>query len=153
MRLIMSVLLALFLGLGAQAEAAKSKKSSKAKAPAGPSLYEKIGGDKGLNKFMGLFLKRLTTDIRTKEYFAESDLEEVAARLTEFVCSALGGPCEYKGRSMKEAHHGMLVTNAAFDTLLEQAHFSLREAGAKGADIITIIKALNGMRKDIVTVK
>ena len=39
--------------------------------------------------------------------------------LIEQICAATGGPCEYTGRPMEEAHSGLNLTDADFDAFVE----------------------------------
>ena len=144
-------LLTILAVLAQPAEAARKKK--KPSKPAGPPVYERIGGQAAVEKFSGLFLKRVLADTRINGYFKGVDPEDLAPKVVDFVCMALGGPCKYKGRSMKETHKGMYVTNAAFDAFLEDALFTLRELSVPAKETGEIAKALNGLRKTVVELK
>ena len=140
------------LALLAHPAQAKGKKKAVPKK-SGPPVYERIGGQAAVEKFSGLFLKRVLADGRIKDYFKGVDPSELAPKVISFVCLALGGPCKYEGRSMKETHEGMYVTNAAFDAFLEDALFTLRELSVPAKETGEILKALNGLRKTVVELK
>ena len=71
-------------------------------------------------------------------------------RLVEFVSAATGGPLKYEGKSMKEVHKGMAITNAEFDALAGHLVKALKDHGAKQADIDDLVKIVGSTRKDIV---
>ena len=79
--------------------------------------------------------------------------EEVAAlkkHLVEFVSSATGGPLKYEGKSMKEVHKGMKITNEEFDAAAKDLQEGLEKNGAMAADEKAVMAAVEGTRKDIV---
>ena len=45
-----------------------------------------------------------------------------------------GGPCKYKGKSMKDAHKGMGISSADFGALVGDLVAALDKAGVKTAD-------------------
>src|SRR5262249_41662594 len=71
-------------------------------------------------------------------------------QLVAFVSAATGGPIKYTGRSMKEAHRGMGITDAEFNALAGDLQTALKQNGAAAADIAAVLKAVEGTRKDIV---
>ncbi len=126
--LALAVLLS-FVSAPAPALAAKAKakpKKAAAAKPAGPTLFTRLGGMPSIEALVGNVLKRALKDPRIKEYFEGADLGQLTERLEQFACAATGGICIYEGRSMKETHSDMWVTNAAYDALLEQILFTLR---------------------------
>jgi hypothetical protein len=70
--------------------------------------------------------------------------------LVEFISSATGGPLKYEGKSMKEAHKGMKITNDEFDAAAKDLKEALEKHGAKAGDVEAVMTAVSGTRKDIV---
>ena len=52
-------------------------------------------------------------------YFSGTDLTKLKMHLVNQICEASGGPCTYTGRTMKQTHKGMGVTDAAFGALVD----------------------------------
>jgi hemoglobin len=74
-------------------------------------------------------------------------------RVTELVCQVTGGPCKYTGRSMKDAHAHLAISEGQWQALLRDfraslAHFNVpaREQG----ELIAIVESTKG---DIVTAR
>jgi len=68
----------------------------------------------------------------------------------EQVCQATGGPCTYTGKSMKDAHKAMKITEAEFNALVEDLAMSLDKHNVAVADKSELLTALGGMKGDIV---
>ncbi|HKR07749.1 MAG TPA: group 1 truncated hemoglobin, partial [Gemmatimonadaceae bacterium] len=68
------------------------------------------------------------------------------------VCGATGGPCTYTGRSMKEAHRNMKVTNGEFDALVEDLTTALNDYKVPDREKNELLGILATMKPDIVEV-
>lgn len=51
----------------------------------------------------------MLSDPRTKEFFKNTDMNKQRARQTDFISMATGGPNNYQGLGMKEAHKNMKI--------------------------------------------
>ena len=60
------------------------------------------------------------------------------------------GPFSYRGKSMKEAHRGMGITNAEFDALAADLKMALERNGVGAADIEQVMRVVGATRADIV---
>lgn len=87
--------------------------------PPGDNLYQRLGGRPGIETIVESLLGFVADDLRIVEHFADADITDLRARLTEQFCVLAGGPCEYRGVSMEEAHVGMRITEADFNALVE----------------------------------
>jgi hemoglobin len=56
-----------------------------------------------------VYFKGLSNDSKRK----------LIAHLTDFVCSATGGPCIYTGRDMKTSHEGLGITEEEWDRFVK----------------------------------
>ncbi len=116
------------------------------------SLYERLGGMEAIAAVVEDFRDRVAKDDRINQKFARTDLARLRKMLIDQVCEAAGGPCTYTGRSMKDAHAGMKVTNGEFDALVQDlvtalSHFKV---GKKEQD--EILGVLGPLKTDIVEV-
>jgi hemoglobin len=122
-------------------------------AAAPKSLYLRLGGLKGIKAVVDLAVGRIGKDPRVKDYFEGVDVGALKQHFVELTCVGTGGPCEYSGRSMKESHEDLLITNAAFDAVLEDILFSMRKLKVGSDEQGEVLRLLNSMRKDIVELK
>lgn len=91
------------------------------------TLYHRLGGYKGIRKIAEDVWKEHTTNPVVKARYADSDGEEVTRLVTEFVCWGTGGPEEYSGKEMKEAHRTMNISEAEFLAVVDDVMRSLKK--------------------------
>jgi len=72
--------------------------------------------------------------------------------LIDQVAEAAGGPNKYTGRSMKEAHARMAVTNGEFDALVEDLVATLNQFHVGKAEQDELLGMLGPMKDEIVEV-
>jgi hemoglobin len=119
----------------------------------GKSLYERLGGKEAITAVVDTFVGNVGGDKRINGYFASTDLAKLKMGLVNQICEASGGPCKYTGRSMKQTHAGMGVTNAAFDALVEDLIKALDHHKVGKGEKDELLAVLGPMRSDIVEKK
>jgi hemoglobin len=143
MQTFKKIIIALCLTLSLSAVAAAQEKS----------LYERLGGQPAVEAVVKDFAGRVLKDDRVNKKFAKSDANRLVKNLIDFVCSATGGPCEYKGLSMKEAHKNMGVTEGEFKALVEDLVATLDHFKVPEKEKGELLKALGPLAGDIVEKK
>ena len=111
------------------------------------SLYERLGGQAGIEAITEAMLVRTADDPRIREDFAEADIVHLHTSLSEHLCSLTGGPCTYRGRDMRAAHAGLGLTEADFNALVENLVDAMTERGVPlGAqnDLLAILAPMRG---------
>jgi len=96
------------------------------------------------------FAGNVLNDPRINKKFAKTDAPRLLANLKDFVCNATGGPCQYKGLSMKKSHKRMDVTAGEFNALVEDLVKSLDKFNVGETEKKELLGALAGLRDDIV---
>lgn len=114
------------------------------------TLYDRLGGRDAIVMVVDSFVARVAADTRINKKFARSDVPRVKSMLVDQICNATGGPCTYTGRSMKEAHRNMGVTDGEFDALVEDLVATLNQFNVGKADQDALLTTLGAMRADIV---
>jgi hemoglobin len=123
------------------------------------SLWERLGGEKNVAKVVADFQKAAGADPKVnatrdgKFKLDEAGKKERQRLFVEFISSVTGGPLKYSGRSMKDSHKGLGITDAEFDA--STAHFknALEKNRVAAADVTEVLKLWNATRKDIVEAK
>ena len=69
-----------------------------------PSVYERIGGEPSVDAAVDIFYDKVLADKRINYMFEETDMSELKAHQKRFLTVAMGGPNEYTGKNMREAH-------------------------------------------------
>jgi len=116
------------------------------------SLYERLGGIDAITAVVGDFRDRVARDDRINLKFARTDLGRLTKMLIDQVCEATGGPCKYTGRSMKEAHAGMRVTNGEFGALVDDLVATLNHFKVGKGEQDELLGILGPLKPEIVEV-
>jgi hemoglobin len=117
------------------------------------SLYDRLGGQPAIEAVVKDFAGRVLADARVNKKFARSNADRLVKNLTDFVCSATGGPCKYMGFDMKKAHKNMSVTQGEFNALVEDLVQTLDKFNVPKAERDELLGALGPMAKEIVEKK
>lgn len=83
------------------------------------SLYQDLGQRAGIQKIIEGMLLHIARDERIYKYFAKVDIVRVRDKLVEKFCVEAGGPCNYTGDTLAEAHKGMNLSRSDFNALVE----------------------------------
>src|SRR5579863_74148 len=89
-------------------------------AQAKDALYKSLGGKKAIMAVVDLFVGNVAADAKINAFFKADvadpkKLAKFKGNLVDQICEAAGGPCKYKGKTMKAAHMGMGVSTADFN--------------------------------------
>ena len=128
-------------------------------APTKKSLYDRIGGQAALTKVVDDFVARAAANPKVNFLrngkFAASDafVTTLKMHLVNFLGSALGGPQKYTGRTMKESHKGMGITQAEFNALAGDLQAVLEANKVPKAELDEIMKIAASTAPDIVEKK
>jgi hemoglobin len=135
--------LGILLGIAVLATACSS-------VPAKPALYDRLGGKQAIQTVVDDFIANVAADNRINGFFANTNIPRLKGLLVDQICEATGGPCKYTGRSMKATHTGMKITDAQFNALVEDLVKSLDKFKVPAAEKNELLRALAGMKGDIV---
>lgn len=114
------------------------------------SLYERLGGMDAIKAVVHQFVLNVAADDRINGYFAGVDIPNLERLLVEQLCQGTGGPCQYTGRSMKETHMGMGLSDADFNALVEDLIAALNQFNVPAQEQQELLALLGPMRSDIV---
>ena len=89
------------------------------------TLYDDLGGEKGIARIVERFLDRMAADPEVAPFFEKTDMERFERLLKEHLCELADGPCRYSGDSMNDVHRGLGVTDAAFTALAEDLEMAM----------------------------
>ena len=116
------------------------------------SLFDRLGGQPAITAVVDSFVAIVAKDTRVNAKFAKSDVARVKKMLVDQVCAQTGGPCTYTGRTMKETHLNMGVTEGEFNALVEDLVTTLNAFNVPKPEQDELLNALGTMKGDIVEV-
>ena len=70
------------------------------------NLYERIGGEAGIEQLVKSFYNRVLADEELAPFFEHVPMDKLRTMQKEFFSEALGGPLFYSGRPLREVHAG-----------------------------------------------
>jgi hemoglobin len=125
--------------------------------PAAPKpLFERLGGKEGITKVVDSFLASvLKNDVIKKRFtkLSKEKVEKLRTNMIAQICKESGGDCEYAGKSMKDAHKGMKVTEPEWNATVSALKSALDENKVGEDAQNDLIAAIAPMKDDIVEVK
>lgn len=144
--------------------------SASAKADENATLYERLGGEKGVQMIVDDFVARAMADPRvnwerkgvTKGGWYRrnkpvewkptgDDIAKMKKHIVQFVALATGGPATYEGGDMKQAHAGLHITNAEFDASIGDLKVTLDKLGVPNDEQKELLSIVESTRPQVVT--
>ena len=125
--------------------------SAPAPAAAPQNLYERLGGQEGLEAVIDALLVNIGADSRLKHYFNNLDQLRFKTNMVAFLCEKTGGACSYTGGEIKKAHKSLQVTSEDFDAMMEDVGKTLDEKGVAEADKKELMDIMASSKADIVS--
>ncbi len=113
------------------------------------SLFERVGGEAAVDAAVDVFYRKVLADDRIASFFDSVDMDGQAKKQKAFLTMAFGGPNNYSGKDMREAHRNMSLTDAHFDAVVENLAATLSELGVSDGDIGEIAGIANSVKDDV----
>lgn len=116
------------------------------------SLYERIGGQVAVLAAVQIFYKRVLEDELTGKYFASLDMNQQIKKQVAFMTWAFGGPSEYKGRDLREAHAPLVkqgLNRTHFAAVAGHLRGTLEELGVEESMIAEALAIVGGTRAEV----
>ena len=121
-----------------------------------PSLYERLGGVYAIAAVVDDFIDRIMEDSRLN---ANPKVDEAHHRVskagfkylvTEQVCWAAGGPQVYTGRSMRDSHAHLEITEFEWQSFLDDLRQTFDKFEVPAAERAELLAIVASTKSDIV---
>jgi hemoglobin len=121
------------------------------------TLYERLGGATGISKIVDdlvdAHLKNPRIQARFLPYLDRPDVvAEVKRHTRDFLGAASGGPEQYKGRTMTDAHCGMNISDAEFAAAIDDIVATLEKNGVDGNSREEILGMVTSLKSEIIDI-
>lgn len=116
------------------------------------SLYERIGGEAAVNAAVELFYRKVLEDHRINRFFDSTDMNAQIAKQKAFFTYAFGGPNNYTGKDMRNAHERLVkmgLNASHFDVVMEHLGATLQELNVPGELIAEAAAIAESTRADV----
>jgi len=113
------------------------------------SLYERMGGEAAIMAAVGIFYKKVIADDLIRPFFADLDMEKQTQKQIAFMAWAFGGPAEYKGRDLREAHASLSARGLSeehFAAVVRHLKATLEELGVAPTEITEALAMVGGTK-------
>jgi len=114
------------------------------------SLYERVGGEPAVSAAVDRFYDRVLADPELRDFFNGVSLSRLKAHQFAFLSQVLGGPKQYSGASMRNAHSRLAIEQRHFDGVAFHLVETLRELGITEEIIAAIAAAVTPLSQQIV---
>lgn len=116
------------------------------------SLYDRLGGVDAITAVVRAVVDRQLKDDRINRKFARTNVDRLIKEFVDQICQATGGPCNYTGRNMTEAHHNMGVTSGEFQAFVDDVVAVLNDFNVGKAEQDELLNVLAPLQGEIVEV-
>ena len=113
------------------------------------TLYERIGGEAAVDKAVDIFYEKVLADERINSFFENIDMFAQARKQKAFLTMGFGGPNDYTGEDMRNAHAGMGLNDEHFNAVVEDLAATLSELGVGDGDIQEVANIAESVRDDV----
>lgn len=114
------------------------------------TVFDSLGGREAVASVVDDFYDRVLTDERVVHHFEDSDTTALRAHQVQFISAVTGGPVEYTGNDMREAHRGMGITHEEFDVVADHLDAALAENGVGEGAREQVRSTVESLRPEIV---
>jgi hemoglobin len=120
------------------------------------SLYKRLGGYDALAAVTDDFIGRLVNNKDMVKFFtgaSDDSKMKIRQHIVDFLCNKSGGPCAYIGRSMKDAHKGLKITEKDWTTAAGLLVETLNKFQVPQKEKDEVLALVSSLKNDIVEVK
>lgn len=113
------------------------------------TLFDRIGGMDAVNSAVDIFYDKVLADETIKHFFTNTDMKKQAGKQKAFLAYAFGCPMGYTGKSMRDAHSGMNLTESHFNSVAGHLVDTLEELNVPGSLIDEVVKIALSVKDDV----
>jgi len=116
---------------------------------ASETLFDRIGGETAIEAAVDIFYRKVLSDDTLTTFFDAVDIEAQHAKQKSFLTMAFGGPNNYTGKDMREAHKGLVargMNESHFISVAGHLQATLEELNVP-AELVAEVMAIAGSTK------
>ena len=114
------------------------------------TIYNEIGGRDAVESVVDDFYDRVLSDDRLIGFFEGMDMQELRSHQVQFISSVAGGPVNYTGDDMREAHDHLDIDEADFDAVGIHLETALRENGVGNDNVEAIMSQVVALKDPVI---
>jgi hemoglobin len=121
-------------------------------AEAPVSDYQRIGGSRAVSAVVDRFYESVLADPQLAPFFVETDVNRLKRHQVLLISQVMGGPADYDGSSLRDAHDGMNISSDDFGRVVTHLVAALQDASVPDDVIGRLGATLGEAKKDVVQV-
>jgi len=114
------------------------------------SLYDDLGQYEGIDNIVRELIFVIAKDERVKPRYKGVNMQHFKKGLSDYICEAAGGPCEYTNENMQQVHAGHNYTNTEFNAIVDDLIVAMEKRGIPVATQNRLLAKLATTYKDVV---
>lgn len=115
----------------------------------GDTLYHRLGGEEQISNIVDDFYERVLADESVAGFFEDVDMAAQRAHQTQFLSAVAGGPVEYDGGDIREAHEGLGLEPEHFAAIATHLETALREFDVPEESVESIMSEVAALEDDV----
>ena len=117
------------------------------------SLFDQLGGEMAIMAAADLLYAKLVNDSVTRPFFDGIDMAAQSRKLVGFMAWALGGPEQYRGRPLRDAHAKLVaeqgLSDVHFDAVAKHLENTLLELGYDPSLVEQVLGCIASLRSEV----
>lgn len=120
------------------------------------SLFDRMGGLEAMQLIVDDFFARASVDPKLKTLFAKTTgprLESFKKAMVDYLCEKTGGSCTYGGKSMKDAHKDLRISDDQWSLFIAHLSYALDANKVTENEKSDLFALLAPLKEEVVTKK
>ena len=120
------------------------------------SLYKRLGGYDAIAAVTDDFIVRLATNKDLSRFFvglSDDSKGKIRQHIVEFLCNKSGGPCVYMGRTMKDTHKGLKISESDWNNAAGLLSDTFKKFSVPKKETDEVFALVSSLKGDIVEMK
>ena len=120
------------------------------------TLYERLGGYNAIAAVVDDFIGKLIADKQFERFFvghSTDSKKRIRQHILDQFCAAAGGPCIYTGRTMKDSHQGLGISEAEWNAAAKHLVATLDKFKVGAEEKKELLDFVTSLKGDIVEKK
>ncbi|WP_089698036.1 group I truncated hemoglobin [Halogranum gelatinilyticum] len=113
------------------------------------TVYNEIGGQAAVEAVVDDFYDRVLSDDQLVHFFDDQDMAELRAHQVQFISAVAGGPVDYTGDDMREAHEHLDISESDFAAVAEHLEAALRANGVDDDNVEAILSEVAALKAPV----
>lgn len=116
------------------------------------SLYGQLGGEAAVDAAVNIFYRKILADDTINKFFDGTDMEKQLAKQKAFLTMAFGGPNNYTGKDLTDAHAPLVargMNDSHVSAVLNHLQKALQELKVSGYLVVEVMKIAESTRNAV----